>query len=275
MKNNGRKPQPTTIHAMVAGGGAAPRVASWRTERSVAYMCAGWKIRKPSVQSKIACAQLTPLERRRPRRDGCERERDEGVVARKREAEEAPSRVVATHDRDRLQLVEEPARRTEILERARAFLRPRPPFPFDTGRINAEPGVPGHAERDGDERRKQHLARGADLIAKQHHDRERNGEVIGVALLEAKRARLHAEPVLKDPRAEDGGRADRRDRGRCRRHRPLPDHAEGHLAHARAGCRLCPLLHAHITVRRRQWYGAVDRLPLPAMIADKPLWRNW
>src|SRR5262245_1601058 len=87
-----------------------------------------------------------PLHRRRPRRNACERERDERVVARKRQAEKTPGGLVAAHQVDRLELVQEPARRTEIAERARAFLRSRPPLPFDAGMINAEARVPEHAE---------------------------------------------------------------------------------------------------------------------------------
>ena len=63
----------------------------------------------------------------------------------------------------------------------------------------------------------QHLARGADLVAERHHDRERDREIIGVALLEAERARLEAEPVLEEPGAQDGRRADERDGQRRRR----------------------------------------------------------
>src|SRR5262245_27597122 len=102
--------------------------------------------------------------------------------------------------------------------------------------INAEAGVPEHAERDGDEGCEQHLARGTDLIAHEHHERERDCEVVGVALLEAERALLQAQPILEDPSAQDGRRADRRDRDRRRRHRPGPDHTDRHRAHARAAC---------------------------------------
>src|SRR6266540_4928874 len=99
-------------------------------------MQARWKIRRRSVRSKIPRAHPLPLQRRRPRRDARERERDERVVAGKRETEEPPRRLVATHHRDRLQLLEEPPRRAEIIERARAFLRARPPFPLDAGMID-------------------------------------------------------------------------------------------------------------------------------------------
>ena len=47
--------------------------------------------------------------RRRPCRDGGERERDERVVAGKRQAKKPPGRLVAAHHRDRLQLGEQPA----------------------------------------------------------------------------------------------------------------------------------------------------------------------
>src|SRR5262249_59255782 len=74
---------------------------------------------------------------------------------------------------------------------------------------------------------------GADMIAHEHHERERDREVIGVALLEAERAGLQAQPILQDPGAQDGRRADRGDRDCRRRHRPGPDHADRYLAHAR------------------------------------------
>src|SRR5262249_13818127 len=140
--------------------------------------------------------------------------------------------------------------------------------------IDTEPGIPEHTERDGDERRQQHLARGADLVAQQHHHRQRDCEIIGIALLEAKRARLQAWDILEDPRAENGRRADRRDDDRRRCYRPGLNHADRHLAHAVArGCALRPA--THITIGRRQWYGAVDPLHVADMIADEPLWRNW
>src|SRR5262249_2795127 len=137
------------------------------------------------------------------RRNACKRERNERVVARERQTQKTPGGLVAAHQGDRFELVEKPARRAEIAERARAFLRPRPPFPSDAGMINAEAGVPEHAERDGDEGRDQDLARGTDLIAHEHRERERDREVIGVALLEAKRARLQAQPILQDQGAQD------------------------------------------------------------------------
>src|SRR5262249_5246726 len=73
-------------------------------------------------------------------------------------------------------------------------------------------------------------------IAHEHHERQRDREVIGVALLEAERAGLQAEPVLEEPSAQDGGCADRRNRDRRRRHRARPDHADRYLAHAGAAC---------------------------------------
>jgi hypothetical protein len=211
-----------------------------------------------AVSFTLMLDAAAPLHRRRARRDECERERNERVVASKRETEEAPGGIVAAHHIERLELVAEPARRTEIAERARAFLRAGPPFPFDAGMIDAEPGVPEHAERDGDERCEQHLARGADLIADEHHERERDREVIGVALLEAERTRLQAETVLQDQGAQDGHGADRRDRNRRRRHRPGPDRADRHLAHvislmpSPAPDRRCPHRPAtHIAMRKR------------------------
>src|SRR5262249_13005498 len=100
--------------------------------------------------------------------------------------------------------------------------------------IDAEAGVVEHAERDRDERGEQHLARGADVIAEQHHHRERDREVIGVALLEAERARLEAQRVLEEPGAENGRGAGNRDCNRRRGDRPRADGADADLAHAAA-----------------------------------------
>src|SRR5437660_1919264 len=105
--------------------------------------------------------------------------------------------------------------------------------------IDAEPGIVEHAERDRDERGEQHLARGADVIAEQHHHRERDREVIGIALLEAERAWLEAEAVLEQPGAENGCRASNGDRNRRRGHRPCPDHAHAYVAHASAPTAKC------------------------------------
>src|SRR5262249_4964226 len=107
---------------------------------------------------------------------------------------------------------------------------------FDAGMIDAEAGVIKHAERDRDERGEEHLARGADMIAEQHHHRERNSEVIGVALLEAERAWLEAEGVLEEPGAENGRGASNRDCNRRRRDRPRADHVDADLAHGGASC---------------------------------------
>src|SRR3954452_10104582 len=203
-----------------------------------------------------------PLHLRRPGRDGGKHERDDHVVAGEREPEKAPGRLVTTHHRDRLQLVEQTAGGAEIVERARAFLRARPPLPFDAGMIDAETGVPQHAEGDGGERGDEHLARGADLVAERHHDRERDREIIGVTLLEAERARLEAEPVLEEPGAQDGHRADERDGQRRGRDRAGPDHVRCHRAHARITIvkkttirPRPPSLSAHIAGGRPQWYG--------------------
>src|SRR5262245_66095560 len=58
-----------------------------------------------------------PLHRRRPRRNACKRQRNERVVARKRHPKKAPGGLVAAHQGDRFELVEEPAGRAEIAER--------------------------------------------------------------------------------------------------------------------------------------------------------------
>src|SRR5262249_26758354 len=180
---------------------------------------------------QIARTQPLPFHRRRPGGNGGERERDECVVAGKRQAKKAPGGLVAAHHADRLQPFQEAARGGKIIERTRAFLRARPPLPFDAGMIDAEAGVVEHAERDRDERGEEHLARGADVIAEQHHHRERNREVIGIALLEAERTWLEAEGVLEEPGAENGRGAGNRDCNRHRSDRSRADAADADLAH--------------------------------------------
>ena len=100
--------------------------------------------------------------------------------------------------------------------------------------VDAEPGVPQHAGGDRDQRGDEHLAGGADLVAHHHQDRQRHGEVIGVALLVAERAGPQPGHVLKVPGAQDGGRADDRDRGRRRRQRTGADHVGVGGGHRRA-----------------------------------------
>src|SRR5215471_18898678 len=91
-----------------------------------------------------------------PPRDRRQRGRDQGVIAGERNAEKAPGRLVAPRDMDRLQILEQAARRAHAAERARAIARARPQFPFDAGMKHAEPGVPDESERDHGERREQH-----------------------------------------------------------------------------------------------------------------------
>src|SRR5262245_55618194 len=74
-------------------------------------------------------------------RDRGERGRDQRVVAGERDAEEAPGRLVAARDVDGLQPPQQIAGRPK-LRRARALLRPGPPFPFDAGVEHAEIDAP-------------------------------------------------------------------------------------------------------------------------------------
>ena len=81
---------------------------------------------------------------------------------------------------------------------AAAGVRPRPPLPFDAGVIGAEPGVPEHQPRDHRQRRQQDAPAAADRFAEDDEHRQRDREIIRVALLQAERARPVAE-VLEDP----------------------------------------------------------------------------
>src|SRR5262249_5584195 len=96
------------------------------------------------VQRSACDRRAAPLCQRAPRRDNRERERDQRVVAGERDSEETPRRLVAAHRAHGAELIDEAA--AQAVERARTFSRPGPEFPFDTGVIDAEPGVPEHAD---------------------------------------------------------------------------------------------------------------------------------
>src|SRR5262245_469404 len=180
-------------------------------------------------------------------------------------------------------------------------------MPFDAGVVDAEARVPQHAGRGHGERRDQHLALGADRFAEDHQRGERDREVIGVALLIAKRAGLEPHHILEEPGAQDGGHAAGRDHNRGGRDRPGADEARPALgcqtrrlaysfAHWFVPGQVCGGLVArsrftsHATFRDRaraqaappagisiaSYGAAVDPPPWAAMIrAALPLWRNW
>ena len=103
------------------------------------------------------------------------------------------------------------------LEGAGAFGRPGPPFPLDAGVIDADCHVGEEGERDEE----QEDAGDAGRLAPREQNgggAGRDGEIIGVALLEAERAWRIAAEMLEGERGEDGGAGDRRALRRCTHH---------------------------------------------------------
>ena len=90
--------------------------------------------------------------------------------------------------------------------------------------VGTETGIPQHAERDHRQRREQHLAGSADGRSQQHHQRQRNREVIGVALLEAERTRRQFHHQLEEPGAQNGQEPQDRHRARGELNRLVPLH---------------------------------------------------
>src|SRR5581483_10297509 len=115
----------------------------------------------------------------------------------------------ATHHTDALELTEEPALAAELVERARAVVRPRPEFPFNPGVIGAERRVPHHDGGKHDKPGDQHLARRAVIGAEPQQNGERHTDVEGIALLEAERAWRQAHAKLKKEKPGDGRRSER------------------------------------------------------------------
>ena len=145
-------------------------------------------------------------------------QRHQHVVAGERHAEKTPRRLIAADHPRPVDLIEQAAAGGKIRRRARAILRTRPPMPFDAGVIRAEAGVPKHRRGDGEQRQHQHLMRRADRDAEQDHGGQRHRDVIGVALLQAERARRIIQRVLKEEEARHGREAERDDRdGGCGR----------------------------------------------------------
>src|SRR5271166_129616 len=185
-----------------------------------------------SKVQRASCARSTaPFSDRRPSRDGRKRNRDQRIVAGERKSEKAPSCLVAAHHADRPELVGEMAGGAEIAGRPRAFLRPRPPSPFDAGMIGAKRRVPEHSGGDGDERADEHLARRAGSVAERDQASERHREIIGITLLETERAGSKPEHVLEEPGADNRGGAHGCNGDRSRESRAGCDHAAIWLRH--------------------------------------------
>src|SRR6185312_14016931 len=70
----------------------------------------------------------------------CHQQRDQAVVTGERDAEQTPRRLVARHDMDGIELVENRATRSEVPHRPGAVGRARPKAPFDACVIGAERG---------------------------------------------------------------------------------------------------------------------------------------
>src|ERR1700743_1800428 len=64
-------------------------------------------------------------------------QRDQNIVAGKRKTEKPPGGLVATHNMNRFQLVEQRPLATEVAQGARAIGRAGPPKPLDAGVIGA------------------------------------------------------------------------------------------------------------------------------------------
>src|SRR5262249_48285191 len=91
-----------------------------------------------AAEPRLSVRALLPEQRSEtPQRDAPERDRDHRVVAGKRDAEEAPCRLIAAHDNNGVELVEQVAAAPEV-GIARAFRRPRPQVPFDPGVIDSQ-----------------------------------------------------------------------------------------------------------------------------------------
>ena len=141
-----------------------------------------------------------------------EKERDQHIVTGERDAQETPRRLVAAHNRRRLNLLEQAAayRRTgragPNIRSARARIstrcrRDRRQVPRRQGRRigqrrkteSDQPGPAPAPRRKGD------------------NERERNADIIRNALLKTERARRQLHEILEIKRAENRGHGNRRD----------------------------------------------------------------
>src|SRR5581483_8668482 len=84
---------------------------------------------------------------------------DQHIVSGERNAKEAPRRLVAANDIDRLQLIEDRAAAVEVVQRSGAGRRAGPEMPLDAGVIDAERGAAQRDDRNCDEADAENLLR--------------------------------------------------------------------------------------------------------------------
>ena len=112
------------------------------------------------------------------------------------------------------------AGRTRRRARGRTF----PQAPFDAGVVGGEPGVVEHQARGHREQEHDEQPVGLPPERRDQQDPDRDGEVVGRALLQAECAGLVAAEMLEaERRSDDRDRAEREDE----RDQPWPDGAPG------------------------------------------------
>jgi hypothetical protein len=149
-------------------------------------------------------------------RDRRQQQRDQNVIAGERNAEKTPRRDVALHDVDRLQLAQERTAGRETAQGPGAVGRTGPQVPFDAGVVAAEHDIADGGDEDDDKADHEQRCRRAAGRRDRHQQREWDDDVIGDALLEAKRAGRQSDDELEIPRAGKRGAGDREDRERRR-----------------------------------------------------------
>ena len=103
----------------------------------------------------------------------------------------------------------------EIDDGAGAIGRALPEFPLDAGVIAAEPGIGERSQQKHRKPGQQHLPWRPARGGKRHHEGERQGQIIGVALFEAERTGPDIQHELEEPGARQ--RRSRHGRNRQRR----------------------------------------------------------
>ena len=194
----------------------------------------------------------------RPRRRPPPEEREQHVIAGKRNPQKPPGRLVAADQADAvLQLVHDVLRVAEFVDRSGTVVRARPPFPFDARVIGGQACIPQHSEHDRQEAKQQNLARGTVLGAEPQQRRQRNAEIERDPLLEAERARQDQQHILEEVDRGDTERADRRRWPRLRS-------AAGLCEQERGSRSLCVPDAANSVVQLRlqaKHYAALLRMP--------------
>src|SRR4029077_15941779 len=89
-----------------------------------------------------------PVGGRAECRNGSEHKRNQHVISGEREAKKAPRGLVAAYDREIGEGGQKVAAAGKIGQWPGAFLRARPPLPFDAGVKERKPRVEEHSQRD-------------------------------------------------------------------------------------------------------------------------------